>query len=403
MKKIEILAIMLSIFIIQGNLLAMNKKLIRIVKWGKRVNIEKIRTLIDKGANVNAVDRSGHSVLMNAISSKNPKPEIINLLIDKGADVNFVNNIGFSVLMQAMLSKNPRPKIINLIIDRGADVNFINTIGESVLTEAALSERPKSKIIDLLIDRGADVNAVDRYGNPVLMKIVSSKYSKPEIINLLINKGADVNFYNKYKESVLMKAVLLVSPRPEIINLLIDKGADVDAIDRYGNSVLMRTIFLINPNPEIIFLLINRGANIDLINNIGETATCYARKKGIIAPNETLTGWYRRNLYSTRNETGDFTIIVNNNEIKVHKAILTTGSTMFRNMLEETTDDSNRVPIEILSLPALNAVIEFIYTKQILNLTQEIADELLDEDAEGFFLLPQGELERYLEIFLQNN
>ena len=305
--------------------------------------------------------------LMSAVWGKDI--EEIGRLIEQGADVNFVNQHGHSVLMTAVLGRNSSPEIIQLLIDRGAIVDFVNRrIGYSILMMAVLKENISPEIIQLLIDRGARVDFVDRYGN-----------------------------------SVLMTAVLGRNSSPEIIQLLIDRGADVNAVDRYGNSVLTSAVLKRNPRPEIIQLLIDRGADVDFMNRIGRTVTYYAREKGIIAPNETLAEWYRTNLYNTRDETGDFTIIVEGTEVPVHKVILSERSKLFKNMFEMATnngDDIVNYPGD-LSLPALNAIIEFMYTRQILNLTQEIALELLGKFAGESFMLSEGELEQYLELFLK--
>lgn len=105
-----------------------------------------------------------------------------------------------------------------------------------------------------------------------------------------------------------------------------------------------------------------------------------------------------RFLYEIRNETGNFKIIVDGTEIPVHRVILVARSNMFRNMLLNVTVHSNQVTDRSgLSLPAFNALIEFIYTGQITNLTQDISNELLEKMAAPYFQLPEGELEKYLE------
>lgn len=65
--------------------------------WVSNALGEKIvKTLIDKGANVNAKDRYGQSVLYFATISSSP--DVIKMLLEKGADPNFKNEDGFSAL-----------------------------------------------------------------------------------------------------------------------------------------------------------------------------------------------------------------------------------------------------------------------------------------------------------------
>jgi ankyrin repeat protein len=60
--------------------------------------IEAARLLIQRGADVNARDKSGMSVLEQAASSNHI--ELVRLLLAKGADVNIVDEGGFTALMK---------------------------------------------------------------------------------------------------------------------------------------------------------------------------------------------------------------------------------------------------------------------------------------------------------------
>ena len=54
--------------------------------------------MIDKGADVNAKDKNGNTVICDAVFSSGGKPEIILLLKKKGADPNIPNNYGISAI-----------------------------------------------------------------------------------------------------------------------------------------------------------------------------------------------------------------------------------------------------------------------------------------------------------------
>ena len=46
-----------------------------------------VKFLVEKGANVNSVNKFGHSVLMNAVLME--RTDMVILLLDNGADVNY--------------------------------------------------------------------------------------------------------------------------------------------------------------------------------------------------------------------------------------------------------------------------------------------------------------------------
>ena len=59
--------------------------------------IEVIKALIDKGANVNLVDQWGNPPIWRALGSSNECKIIIGTLLDAGADISILNNHGVSV------------------------------------------------------------------------------------------------------------------------------------------------------------------------------------------------------------------------------------------------------------------------------------------------------------------
>ncbi len=144
------------------------------------------------------------SPLIEAIQEKKVVADIRELL-DKGADVNAID----------MEFLRRRKSVLCYAIDRGKDPESL-------------------KIINLLISRGADVNGViynrvegSFYGfMPLLTYAVI--YSSPEVVRLMLDAGAegkkpveasDMDF----KKSALEVARMLA--RPEIVKMLKDKEA----------------------------------------------------------------------------------------------------------------------------------------------------------------------------------
>lgn len=57
------------------------------------------KTLLDKGANVNATDDKGVTALM--LASRNGRHEIVKDLVERGAEINFKDKDGVTALMLA--------------------------------------------------------------------------------------------------------------------------------------------------------------------------------------------------------------------------------------------------------------------------------------------------------------
>jgi len=158
--------------------------------------------------------------------------EAVKQLIGKGADVNAKLGEGATALMSA--SCNGHIDVVRLLIDKGADVNAELRGGGSAFMLAA--EKGNAEIMKLLLDKGAnvDVNKRDARGGTLLIWASGQGYT--DIVKIMLDKGADVNA--KTKQGVTALMVASYKGVPEIIKLLLDKGADVKAKDVNGRSAL---------------------------------------------------------------------------------------------------------------------------------------------------------------------
>jgi uncharacterized protein len=86
----------------------------------KQNNLEKVRTLLGKGADINSKDQYGQTALMNA--AQTGQAELVRLLIEKGADLNIRAKYNLSALMLSLIAGHP--EVARLLIEAGADVNL---------------------------------------------------------------------------------------------------------------------------------------------------------------------------------------------------------------------------------------------------------------------------------------
>ena len=104
--------------------------------------------------------------------------DTVKRFIASGADVNAKDDNGFTVLQKAVDHK----EIAEALIDAGADVNATGFASQTPLHSAANIE-----IVELLISKGADVNATDRYGNTPLDEAID--YENTKTADLLRKHG----------------------------------------------------------------------------------------------------------------------------------------------------------------------------------------------------------------------
>jgi ankyrin repeat protein len=94
-----------------------------------RFDIKKIKELIDMGADVNATDRIGSTLLM--VASFWGHKEVADLLVENKADVNLKDKWNETALMYA--ARDGYKEIVEILISNGADVGAKNNDGETAI------------------------------------------------------------------------------------------------------------------------------------------------------------------------------------------------------------------------------------------------------------------------------
>ena len=204
-------------------------------------DVQDVKQLIKKGANVNAKSEHGRTTPLMEASSEG-YTEVAELLIKKGANVNAKSEHGWTPLMEA--ASGGHIETAELLIKKGANVNYKapelceigddNPNGHTVLMMAHGSK----KMIELLIKNGANVNAKGLNGYTLLMQL-SEDSDKKEIIEMIIKNGANVNARDKYGQTALMTAA---HHNSDAVELLIKNGADVNARTPEGRTALMMAL-----------------------------------------------------------------------------------------------------------------------------------------------------------------
>lgn len=114
----------------------------------KEGRLEKVRSLIAEGADINAVNAQGRSALMSAVYKRNRR--IVRELLVEGADVNTVDAMGRTALMMAVIVGDH--EIVQMLIDAGADVSVEDKGKNTAIT---LAERKDDKKLEKLLDEAS--------------------------------------------------------------------------------------------------------------------------------------------------------------------------------------------------------------------------------------------------------
>ena len=177
-------------------------------------DVEEVRDLIVKGADVNGKDENYDKLTPLFIAVENGNLEIAETLLKFGAKVN--------------------------ARDREKQTPLMRLDGDATL-----------ELVELLVRYGAKLNLTDNDGNTAIM--IAADGAKPEVLKALVDAGADVRLANKEGQTALMNAAS--SGALDGVRILIQAGAEVNAKNKKGETAWDQTT-----NEEIEALLVSFGA-----------------------------------------------------------------------------------------------------------------------------------------------
>ena len=133
---------------------------------------------METGADINATEENGFTVLRNAIWSDSY--DIAEYLLSKGASIDNQND----VLISAVISRYPfdnQLKTLDFLLATGFDINAQYDHGRTLLFNAA--NRNQVELCQYLLSLGADMNIKDRLSN-LTAKEYAEKYGEKDTTRL---------------------------------------------------------------------------------------------------------------------------------------------------------------------------------------------------------------------------
>ena len=295
--------------------------------------LDKIRSLIEQGTDVNSLNENGFAALQIATWSE--QLEAVKLLIELGADVNLATKNNITPLHYAVDKNNIN--IAKLLLENNASVDIATETGtnvtgqsfawnrlviydtimelypeanpkyrnfntlEDIRKQARIDARKekhkyfhhdveiwindsksklheavyrgdKSQIIKLL-SNGADINGYDAEGSTPLNCAIN--IDNEEMFNLLLKKGADINKLNKSGTGLIHTAAK--KGRVELIELLLKNSIDVNQKAKNGQSAFHFAVGF--DLDDTMQTLMENGADINAADNEGKTPLMYAIKR----------------------------------------------------------------------------------------------------------------------------
>lgn len=283
-------------------------------------SLDKVRCLVDAGADLHSLDAYGQNVLCCFNSAKcRDAVAILQLLVDRGADPRHVTPDGESPLRSALAGGNlaalkfllergvPReqaglsslgwavvlgsvddvarelqigglpnpgsesgtsswfltflvgdPCKSQLFLNAGADLHERIRCGDSAMKYACAGGH--AEMVRWLLSRGVDPDERDDFGQTAL--IVAAEHGAADCVDALLAAGADWRAETRTKDSAITSAASV-----DVVRRLLAAGADINTISGSGYPLLKSAVEA--GNIEFVKALLELGADADVTSTGG--------------------------------------------------------------------------------------------------------------------------------------
>lgn len=252
------------------------------------LNLDSVRLLLARGANVNPETGDGWQPLHRAVDASRQSGEalrrqldLVRLLLDKGAQIEARTRsmVAWRPTPLLLALHKPAPEVALHLIERGADVNALSgdpsgKTGQTALMTAAA--KGLADVVAVLLAKGATIEARNSAGETALLQSAGGPgQTSVEVARLLLDAGADVDARSNSGATALIRAA---SRNNDVLALLLERGANVNAATQNGWTALMVAAEV--GQDASVRLLLEKGADPRLTNDDDLNAAALAAKGG---------------------------------------------------------------------------------------------------------------------------
>jgi hypothetical protein len=199
---------------------------------------EKMKLLIDRGANVNARSETKYTALMVAAQYGTHSTPAIRLLLAHGADASQSQGKPlFNADPLFLAAYGGNAEVLPDLLKAGASLNgemtLIGTSNSDAISGAV--RHGYLDVADTLVKLGAPVDRTDARITPLVKAVLGDQV---EMAKFLIAKGAGVNHVDGNGMTPLLYAASIDFGSPAMIDMLLKAGARTDMKTKEGKTAL---------------------------------------------------------------------------------------------------------------------------------------------------------------------
>ncbi|XP_046563655.1 uncharacterized protein LOC124272501 [Haliotis rubra] len=229
-------------------------------------DLDLLKWLLSEGFPVNACGGSSRTPLHTACSEGTVG--VVRFLLDRQADVSAVDEDGNTMLHLACGRDDTSKDIIRLLIESGANISSLNKENKTplhVLCEKRHDSR--SVVISDLLECEAPVNSLDMHGRTPLYLLLDGGFCLEEV-ELLIDNGTKVGLKDHFEETAIHVACR--SSNCTAVKMILANGGVLQARDQHGLSCLHHAVSVMN-NGDVVKYLLQHGLQVNTVDTNGNT------------------------------------------------------------------------------------------------------------------------------------
>ncbi len=227
-------------------------------------NTDIVQILLDKGANIEAKTKYGHTPLH--IASAQGGTEIIQLLLSKNANKEAKDKNRSTPLHIAVWYGNT--PIVKLLLDQGVDIEAKMNLGD-ISSEVLEIQRIIDELDKLFLIKEDQIEE-GNWGTPLYIAVLKGY---PDIVKLLLHQGADIEVKNGFYWRTALHLAVKNGNEP-LVRLLLGNNANIESKDRDMLTPLYRAASA--GHKSIVRLLLDQGAKVDAKDKYGQISIIMA-------------------------------------------------------------------------------------------------------------------------------
>jgi ankyrin repeat protein len=245
-----------------------------------------LRALLDGGLAGSAKGARGTTALMMAAHDR----EKVLLLLERGADLGAVNALHHTALMVAANHRGTTD-IVRTLLDKGASAAAPpnQPAGQTVSPLLYAVWSGDTGKVTLLLDKGAEIDAKVSIGGGIFtarpVQVAIFQRDLP-MLHLLARRGASMTALSDGGVGLVTDAVF--TNDPETVSAVIALGGDVNQVDEQGETALMHAASIDYGDSRVIETLVRAGARRDITSPDKRTALDMARQYAHVAHTRKL-------------------------------------------------------------------------------------------------------------------